>query len=76
MLWLSTGPGLLTRSLAFHLAENLPERIGKTLILERYELFRIAALHTRTAYKQSKKHWTRTTFSRTPARLFAKAQSK
>ena len=64
IVWLATGPALLTRSLAVYLAENLPERLARTLIVERHELFRIAAVHTMTAYKHSKKHWTRTTFSR------------
>ena len=64
IVWLATGPALLTRSLAVYLAESLPARLATTLIVERHELFRIAAAHTMTAYKHSKKHWTRTTFSR------------
>ena len=64
IVWLATGPALLTRSLAVYLAESLPARLATTLIVERHELFRIAAAHTMTAYKHSKKHWTRTTSAR------------
>ena len=71
IVWLATGPALLTRSLAVYLAEKLPERLGKTLIVDRHQLYGIAAFHTMTAYKHSKKHWTRTTFNRARAHPLA-----
>jgi tetratricopeptide (TPR) repeat protein len=71
MVWLATGPALLTRSLAVYLSENLADRLPRTLIVERHELYRVAAVHTITAYKHSKKHWTRTTFNRARAHPLA-----
>jgi mannosyltransferase OCH1-like enzyme len=75
MVWLATGPGLMSRAVAVHLAENLTERLKTTLILERHELARIAAIHIQTAYKQTRKNWHRTTFSRTRSDLIAKLAS-
>ena len=76
ILWLSTGPGLLTRSVASYLAEDVPEKLAedlaedlaegleKTLILERHELYRVDAIHTLTGYKYTKRNWQRTAFRR------------
>ena len=69
ILWLSTGPGLLTRAVARFLAEDLPERLDKTLILERHELFKAVAIHCVTGYKQTQKHWSRTAFNKTKSRI-------
>ncbi len=75
MVWLSTGPALLTRSVAFHLAEHLPERLARTLILERYELFAAVAIHCVTSYKYTQRHWSHTAFSRSRAGALASIDS-
>ena len=51
VLWLSTGPGLLTRSLASYLAGGVAERLAATCILERHELMRAVAIHCASSYK-------------------------
>jgi tetratricopeptide (TPR) repeat protein len=68
MVWLATGPGLLTRSVASWLAENLRERLEATRVLERDELFDRLAIHCVTSYKHTKKHWSRSTFPGEAAR--------
>jgi tetratricopeptide (TPR) repeat protein len=62
MLWLATGPGLLTRSLAAHLAGHRHERLKRMYILERHDLFKAVAIHCAAAYKHTPKHWSRTAF--------------
>ncbi len=62
MVWLSTGPGLLTRSVASWLADNLTLRLATTLVLERQALLPRIGIHCVTSYKHTKKHWSRTTF--------------
>ncbi len=67
VVWLATGPGLLTRCVAFYLAEAIEARLGAILFLDRHEIFEAVAIHCVTAYKHSKKHWSRTSFSRSRA---------
>jgi tetratricopeptide (TPR) repeat protein len=57
MVWLATGPGLLTRVVAAYLAESFPQRLERTLIMERHELYWAVAIHCATAYKHTEKHW-------------------
>jgi len=57
ILWLATGPGLLTRAFAQEPPEN-------ALILERHALRRITLPHTAMAYKRTARHWVRGAFSR------------
>jgi tetratricopeptide (TPR) repeat protein len=67
MLWLSTGPGLISRTMAQHLvkpATGIAEALRGTLILERHELLAVASIHCRISYKLTAKHWSHTTFSR------------
>ena len=64
-IWLSTGPGLLTRALAAHLAGSETNRatLGRELVvLERFELRRFCALNCRVAYKTTTRHWTKEEF--------------
>jgi len=68
MLWLSTGPGLLTRSLARWIAGD-PRVAGdpagalkRIRVFEAYELRRAIAMHCVGSYKQSGKHWVRAAF--------------
>ena len=62
MVWLMTGPGLLTRSLATFLAADVTQGLSKVMLMERYELYRSVAIHCATSYKYTTKHWSRTTF--------------
>jgi tetratricopeptide (TPR) repeat protein len=67
MLWLSTGPGLLSRALAQYMVKSsagFGEALRDTLILERHELLAVASIHCRISYKLTAKHWSHTTFSR------------
>jgi mannosyltransferase OCH1-like enzyme len=66
-VWLSTGPGLLTRALARTIAQSrLHWRrwLDSILVLERGELARAVRMHCACAYKQTTRHWTRTAFGR------------
>ncbi|MCI4683907.1 tetratricopeptide repeat protein [Rhodoblastus acidophilus] len=67
MVWLATGPGLLTRSIASYLAEDVAKHLKTTLILERHELRQAVAIHTLTSHKNTKKHWVRSAFNRARA---------
>jgi tetratricopeptide (TPR) repeat protein len=66
ILWLSTGPGLLTRVLAAAAAADLEAFLGPDgpLILERGELFAAVRIQCSAAYKHTPKHWSRTAFGR------------
>jgi tetratricopeptide (TPR) repeat protein len=67
MLWLSTGPGLLSRAMAQHMVKSsasFDEALRGTLILERHELLAVASIHCRISYKLTAKHWSHTTFLR------------
>jgi predicted Zn-dependent protease len=57
LLWLATGPGLLTRSLARHLAAGARDRIDRVRVFDRYELHRAIAMHCASSYKQNGQHW-------------------
>jgi len=70
MVWLSTGPGLITRSAAFYFADDA-NALGKTLVLDGFELGHFDATRCVAAYKFSRKHWTRTTFGDVPRDLLA-----
>ncbi|KQT61271.1 MULTISPECIES: tetratricopeptide repeat protein [unclassified Aureimonas] len=63
ILWLSTGPGLLTRAAAAVLAET-PAMLDETLILDRPALLAHVAIHCLAAYKVTERHWSRTAFGR------------
>ncbi len=67
MLWLSTGPGLLTRVIAHDIARR--GGASEVRVLSRGELFRSVRIHCPAAYKVSPKHWSRTAFARTRSTL-------
>jgi mannosyltransferase OCH1-like enzyme len=72
-IWLSTGPGLLTRSLARYLSaerESWRQRLHGISVLDRHELLDYVAIHCLTSYKHTRKNWLRSSF---PARARAKA---
>ena len=60
LLWLATGPGLLTRAFAATAAEApLPLRrwLAGHCVLDRRVLFRAVALHCAAGYKATPRHW-------------------
>jgi tetratricopeptide (TPR) repeat protein len=58
LLWLSTGPGLLTRAVAGHLAEAPADAVQDMAILERWQLAAAVDIHCGAAYKRAA-HWSR-----------------
>jgi tetratricopeptide (TPR) repeat protein len=64
-IWLSTGPGLLTRALAAHLggSETTRADLGRGLVvLERFALRRFCAPNCKVAYKTTTRHWAKEEF--------------
>ncbi len=62
VVWLSTGPGLLTRAFATLLAEAGPEGapwLGDAAVIERGRLAACVARHCRVTYKLTDRHWLR-----------------
>jgi hypothetical protein len=65
LLWFSTGPGLITRAFVQQVAAagtDCTAWLSDVLVLERYDLYRIASLHCRTSHKKSQKHWSHTAY--------------
>jgi tetratricopeptide (TPR) repeat protein len=63
ILWLATGPGLLTRAFGRWLAEgDLREKLSSVRVLDRHEALMFAAIHCGSAYKFTERHWSRTAF--------------
>ena len=64
-IWLSTGPGLMTRMLARYLAED-PKRLARLgrdmVIADLHETRRFCVSGCRATYKHSKRNWHRTEF--------------
>lgn len=59
-LWLSTGPGLLSRCLAAWLADSpeiMQARLGRLTVFTDAELARNVRIHCAAAYKKTKRHW-------------------
>jgi tetratricopeptide (TPR) repeat protein len=66
IVWLSTGPGLMTRAFATWLtadALQIEQRLERTLLLERHELYRFVAPHCESLYKHSIQHWRNRSFA-------------
>jgi tetratricopeptide (TPR) repeat protein len=63
MVWLKTGPALITRAFA-EVASRTPLRLSTWLknvaVLERNQLSRLSAIHCFTAYKKTTRHWSNT----------------
>jgi tetratricopeptide (TPR) repeat protein len=78
ILWLSTGPGLLTRAFAQILA-NSPLAwsawLDQTVVLDRRELRRAVAVHCLVTYKKTRRHWSQPAF-RSRQRPMARAPSQ
>lgn len=67
IIWLSTGPGLLTRSLArWFTAEpgGIDERIATVAVLTLAEIRRGAAIHCYAAYKNTSRGWLNAAFAK------------
>ena len=67
LLWLSTGPGAMTRALAGYLFADeggWRERLAGVRILDRSEMLAYVAIHCHAGYKTTEKHWSRTAFGR------------
>ncbi|MGV3548657.1 tetratricopeptide repeat protein, partial [Rhizobium sp.] len=64
MVWLSTGPGLLSRAFATWLSScpDLADALSETLLLERGELTAVCAPHCHASYKFTPKHWSKGIF--------------
>jgi mannosyltransferase OCH1-like enzyme len=65
-IWLSTGPGLLTRAFAQVFAET-QDRVtflARNIVLERWHHQTAVARHCSLKYKQSNLHWSREAFGR------------
>ena len=75
-LWLSTGPGLITRSFAAEFAESplRPEIwLRGVRVLERFELLRSIAVHCFARYKTTRSNWKRAEFAAPDERMTATA---
>ncbi|WP_343894445.1 tetratricopeptide repeat protein, partial [Craurococcus roseus] len=67
ILWLSTGPGMLTRAFAGLLADHGREPLAAlddAVVLEHGELQRTVSIHCLVGYKNTERHWSRTAFAR------------
>jgi hypothetical protein len=66
VIWLSTGPGMMTRVLAQCLADpaGAEELLRSSLLLEPGQLNRAVAVHCRLNYKKTKLHWRHGAFAR------------
>ena len=63
ILWLSTGPALLTRALSQLLVENRGSILPRTAVLDRRDLFKAVAIHCSAGYKRTKQHWSNSAFA-------------
>jgi tetratricopeptide (TPR) repeat protein len=65
LIWLSTGPGLLTRAFAQMWAEGrLGGPLCRTQVLDLGELQRVIGIHCPVHYKTTKRHWSRAAFGK------------
>jgi mannosyltransferase OCH1-like enzyme len=69
ILWLATGPGLMTRVLGQALAEpGGLDRLSQIRVLDRHEALAFVAMHCAASYKRTDRHWSRTAFGAAPRR--------
>jgi tetratricopeptide (TPR) repeat protein len=65
LLWLLSGPGLLTRALGTYISdssEDSREYLKSINILERHELLARVGIHCFAAYKHTHQHWSRASY--------------
>jgi mannosyltransferase OCH1-like enzyme len=63
IVWLSTGPGLLTRAYASVVAQDPDEFLSKSAIFTVGEIQRSLELHCPVKYKSTGRHWLRSAFA-------------
>lgn len=64
-VWLSTGPGLITRAMAQVLSEDDRDAIlGGILVRELHDMRRLVEIHCPVDYKSTRAHWSRAVFAR------------
>jgi hypothetical protein len=68
IVWLSTGPGLVTRAIAGFLAQASAKESGSVAISELFEMRRLVDIHCPARYKATAQHWSRAAFGRAGAR--------
>ena len=75
IVWLSTGPALMTRVFAqgYFSPGGLP---GRTRLLDRHGLGRVVAMHCTASYKRGVRHWLNTNFARGLLRRNARIADK
>jgi Glycosyltransferase sugar-binding region containing DXD motif len=65
IVWLSTGPGLLTRVLAVHLATVVPGEVALPegiIVFDRRDIYHSIAMNCTLGYKKSNRHWVNSSF--------------
>lgn len=71
LLWLATGPALLTRAYAAVLAslgDAYAALVRRTVLVTQTELGRYIAVHCQAAYKDTTRHWSRAAFNNSAPR--------
>ncbi len=69
LVWLSTGPGLLTRAFALEWAAERPGGVlRRTQVMDLGELQRVVGIHCPVRYKSTHRHWSRLAFGRAKRR--------
>lgn len=63
IVWLSTGPGLLTRAFAQVVVESSSSLLASTSFRELGETQRVIGIHCPAQYKKTDQHWSRAAFS-------------
>ena len=66
MIWLSTGPGAMTRSVGKFLAADLDRQLPTVAALELWQLRRHTAPDHSLSYRQTRRHWSRAAFGAQP----------
>jgi tetratricopeptide (TPR) repeat protein len=68
LVWLSTGPGLLTRAFALEWAnQRLGSLLRRTQVMNLGEMQSVVGIHCPVRYKSTALHWSRSTFGRIKA---------
>jgi tetratricopeptide (TPR) repeat protein len=78
VLWLSTGPGLLTRALVQTVttqSKSLGRWLDRIVILERWEMSKFMTPHCASTYKRTDRHWSRKMFGPRPDRPQVQAKN-
>jgi tetratricopeptide (TPR) repeat protein len=68
IIWLATGPGLITRAFAAVLSaedENARQTLATTRVWSRRETLRHVSIHCLAGYKDTAQHWVRAAFTTT-----------